>query len=105
MNLDHIEEGLLMSLQLNDTPTSLRQGFHPRTKLFVDGEQIGLISSIELKVVMSDVFPRLSIGVLEGLSQESWESLDPGIRECTKSNVEKLRRFPNVTVVCPEYLA
>jgi hypothetical protein len=101
MNLDHIDEGLLVSVQLHESPMNR---LTPLTKLFVDGEQLGLISSIELKASSGDFLPAVRIGILEDISEAAYKGVSQGIKDSVKSTVQKLRRFPNVTVVCPEYL-
>ena len=76
----------------------------PKTKLFVAGRQLGLISSVELKVGMASLAPRLRVGVLEGFSKEAWSKGSDRLRQAAVQVVSELRQFPWVDVVCPEYI-
>lgn len=75
------------------------------SKVFVDGQQLGLISSIEVSVTANDSIPqRVKVGVLEGLSRDAFDRSAPTIRETARRVVADLRRFPTIEVVCPGYL-
>jgi len=74
------------------------------TKLFVDGEQLGLISSIEMKVTADNRDQYMRIGVLEGLSAEGWAASSENVKKTARTVIAKLQRFPLVRVVCPDYL-
>lgn len=74
------------------------------SKAFVDGRQLGLISSIEVRVTAKEVLPQVRIGVVEGLSREVFERLSPPLQKTARQVVADLRRFPTVEVVCPQFL-
>lgn len=77
----------------------------PLAKLFVDGQQLGLISSIEVKITSASALPqRFRVGVLEGMRQEAFDASSERVRRTARTVVAELRRFPVIEVVCPEYL-
>lgn len=77
---------------------------HPKFKALVNGTQVGLISSIEVKQGMLTPIPEVRVSVLQGLSHEQFKQYSDSVKKSARQTVEELRRFPNVTVVCPEYL-
>ena len=74
------------------------------TKVFVDGKQLGLISSLEMKVTASNRDQYVRIGVLEGFPDHAWAKTPEDTRRTAREVVAQLRRFPYVEVVCPEFL-
>lgn len=76
----------------------------PISKIVVDGQQLGLISSIELRASAQSNLPKLRVGVLEGLMQEGFERSSAELKKSAREVVAQLRRFPLVELVTPEYL-
>jgi hypothetical protein len=74
------------------------------SKAFVDGQQLGLISSIEVRVMAKESLPQVRVGVLEGLSRDGFSRSSASIQKSARRVVADLRRFPTVEVVCPDYL-
>ncbi len=74
------------------------------SKAFVDGQQLGLISSIEVRVTAKELLPQVRVGVLEGLSRDGFARSSAAIQKSARQVVADLRRFPTVEVVCPVYL-
>lgn len=74
------------------------------TKLFVDGEQLGLLTSLEMRVTASNRDQFLRIGVLEDFTPEAWARCSADLQRNARKVIAKLREFPVIEVVCPEFI-
>ncbi len=70
----------------------------------VDGVQVGLLDTIEVKANTSTFLPEVKISLFQRISAQDWEKASPELKKAARETVSKLRRCPNVMLVCPEYL-
>jgi len=73
-------------------------------RVFVDDEQIGLLTSFQLKSSALHSLMEIRIGLLEGFSREAWEGCSPGLKESARKAAARLRSVPTVILSCPDYL-
>lgn len=73
----------------------------PAIRVYVDGEQVGLISSLKLELDKGAAFPKLEVDVCSSL-----EVGEPGmvgsVQEAIGLTSHKLRGFSWATVMAPE---
>ena len=75
----------------------------PKGKVLVTlgGELIGGISKIEISADASESFPKIHVSFLDGLSQESFDTMDPERRGRILAAADSLRKFLIATVSVP----
>lgn len=73
-------------------------------RVFIDDDQLGLLSSCQIKASMHQSLMEIRIGLLEGLSREAWEGCSPGLKESARKTAARLRSFPTVVLSCPEFI-
>lgn len=97
-------EKVTLSLSL-DYKTTPREGDFPLvnvlTKLFVNGKQIGLISSFEIKVRTDEVFPQIVVRIGEGFTKETADGCSDDLKNAAQRYIAELRRFPFVHIESP----
>lgn len=93
---------LSFSLDYKTTP---REGDLPLmnilSKVFVNGRQIGLISSLEIKVKADEVFPQIIVRLGEGFTREMADGCSDDLRNAARKYIAELRRFPFVQIESP----
>ncbi len=73
-------------------------------RVFVDDDQLGLLSSVQVKVSSYNSLMEIRVGLLEGLSREAWDASSPQVQETARRTAAKLRSFPTIILSCPEYI-
>lgn len=72
-------------------------------KIMVDDEQIGLISSLDLSLTSESIIPRMRVTFLEGMSVDGLGACSEDIRKNVAAWAKKLRAFPFIEVVVPDF--
>lgn len=70
----------------------------PLVKIFINGEQIGLVSRLRIDAQSDDMIPAVEIDMLKGVCLDS---LSKDLQEKVKAWFEELRKIPGVKCRMP----
>lgn len=88
-----------------DYTTATREGDLPLvnilSKVFVNGKQIGLISSLDIQVRADEVFPKIVVRIGEGVTKEMVPGCSADLKAAAQRYIAELRRFPFIQVESP----
>jgi hypothetical protein len=70
-------------------------------RIYIDHEQVGCVSSAELRVSTSTATPEVVVRFLEGMPPDVVEAVSSGMKQSIRGWVEKLQKFAFVRVESP----
>lgn len=73
------------------------------TKVLVDGEQVGFISTLDLHLTSESIIPKMRVAFLEGMSGDGLAECSEDIRRTVGAWTEKLQQLPFVEIVAPDF--
>lgn len=94
-----MDTNLEVSIKLRSTSVEGHEiVLSPEVKIFVNGEQIGLVSRLRIDAQSDDMIPAVEIDMLKGVYLDS---LSKDLQEKAKAWFEELRKIPGVKCGMP----
>lgn len=70
-------------------------------RVLINGKQVGLISSLEIKLNANEAFPQVIVRIGEDLTKEMASQCSVDLKTAARKYIDELRRFPFIQVESP----